>query len=50
MEEASVAVLIWSSGNYLGDINLSYHKEITLDSINQEITSLFTEHNITLPA
>ena len=51
MEEASVEALIWSSGNYLGVINLSfYHKKITLDSINQKITSLFVEHNITLPA
>ena len=50
MEEASVAVLIWSSGNYLGDINLSYHKEITLDSINKEISSLLQENNINLPA
>ena len=50
MEEASVAVLIWSSGNYLGDISLSYHKEITLDSINKEISSLLQENNINLPA
>ena len=51
MEEASVEVLIWSSGNYLGVINLSfYHKKITLDSINKEISSLLQENNINLPA
>ena len=51
MEEADVEALIWSSGNYLGVINLSYYnKKITLDSINKEISSLLQENNINLPA
>lgn len=41
IEKADVFVYIYNSGNYLGFISLSYNnKEITLDSINKEISNL----------
>ena len=41
IEKADVSVYIYNSGNYLGFISLSYNnKEITLDSINKEISNL----------
>lgn len=40
MEEANVDVFIYNSRSYLGTITLSYNnKEITLDSINKEISN-----------
>ncbi len=51
IKESSIDAFIWNSENFVSSISLSYFpREITLDSINQEITSLFVEHNITLPA